>query len=128
VTSKTAQPAWGRWGYRYDAQGIKGPPDVPRSRRPPALSAEQTQELDELVLAGPDPKKDGVVRWRYVDLRGQIKARFEMEVHERTAGKPGEALASLMLRRLRMTRLRSQPCHPRQDPAAQEAFRKASPP
>ena len=63
------------WVHRYNAQGVEGLRDVPRSGRPPALSAEQMQELEGLVLAGPDLKRDGVVRWRCVDLRGQIKAR-----------------------------------------------------
>ena len=44
-----------------DSEGVR---DVPRSGRPPALSAEQMQELEELVLAGPDLAEDGVVRRR----------------------------------------------------------------
>ncbi len=55
-----------------------------------------------------------------LDLRAQIKVRFEVEVHERTVGK--------LLRRLRMTRLQPRPHHPKQDLAAQEAFRRTSPP
>ncbi|HEY0204454.1 MAG TPA: hypothetical protein VGC15_09925 [Acetobacteraceae bacterium] len=54
--------------------------------RPPALSAGQMQELDDLVLAGPDLARDGVVRWRCTDLRLQIKTKFEVDVHERTIG------------------------------------------
>ena len=90
--------------------------DVPRSGRPAALTAEQMQKLEGLVLAGPDLARDGVVRWRCVDLRGQIKARFEVEVHERTVGK--------LLRHLRMTRLQPRPYHPKRDLAAQEAYKK----
>ena len=102
--------------------------DVRNKSRPPALSAGQMQELNGLVLAGPDPARDDVVRWRCTDLHGQIKARFGVEVHERTVGKSGEALASPMLRRLRMTRLQPRPCHPKRDVAAQEAYRKTLPP
>ncbi len=104
------------WVHRYNAQGVAGLRDVPRSGRPAALTAEQMQELEGLVLAGPDLKRDGVVRWRCVDLRGQIKARFEVEVHERTVGK--------LLRHLRMTRLQPRPFHPKRDVAAQEAYKK----
>ena len=104
------------WVCRYNAHGREGLRDVARSGRPPALSAEQMQELEQLVLAGPDLKADGVVRWRCVDLRAQIKARFEVELHERTVGK--------LLRRLRMTRLQPRPYHPKQDVAAQEAYKK----
>lgn len=106
------------WVHRYNAHGVEGLRDVPRSGRPAALSAEQMQELEALVLAGPDLKEDGVVRWRCVDLRAQIKARFEVEVHERTVGK--------LLRRLRMTRLQPRPFHPKRELAAQEAYKKTS--
>jgi transposase len=114
------------WVHRYNAQGVAGLRDASRSGRPAALSAEQMQELNDLVLAGPDLTRDGVVRWRCSDLRGQIKARFEVEVHERTVGKPDEALASSLLRRLRMTRLQPRPYHPKRDLAAQEAYKKTS--
>ena len=107
------------WVHRYNAQGVAGLRDVSRSGRPAALSAEQMQELNDLVLAGPDLARDGVVLWRCSDLRGQIKARFEVEVHERTVGK--------LLRRLRMTRLQPRPYHPKRDLAAQEAYKKTSP-
>ena len=87
-----------------------------RSGRPPALSGEQLQELEALVLVGPDLAEDGVVRWRCVDLQARIKARFEVEMHERTVGK--------LLRRLRLTRLQPRPFHPKRDLAAQEAYKK----
>ena len=108
------------WVHRYNAHGVEGLRDVPRGGRPPALSAEQMQELAELVLAGPDLAENGVVRWRCVDLRGQIKARFEVELHERTVGK--------LLHRLGMTRLQPRPFHPKSDLAAQEACKKTLPP
>ena len=108
------------WVHRYNAHGVEGVRDVPRSGRPPALSAEQMQELEELVLAGPDLAEDGVVRRRCLDLRAQVQARFEVEVHERTVG--------TLLRRLRLTRLQPRPFHPKQDLAAQEAYERTSPP
>jgi len=83
--------------------------------------------LEGLVLAGPDLARDGVVRWRCVDRRAQIKTRFEVELHERTVGKPDEALASSLLCKLRMTRLQPRPSHPKSDLAAQEAYKKTSP-
>ncbi len=39
------------WVHRYNAHGVEGLRDAPREGRPPALSAEQTQELETLVLA-----------------------------------------------------------------------------
>ena len=108
------------WVHRYNAHGIEGLRDTRNKGRAPALTGEQMRELQALVLAGPDLAEDSVVRWRCVDLRAQIKARFEVEMHERTVGK--------LLRRLRMTRLQPRPHHPKRDLAAQEAFKKTSPP
>ena len=68
---------------------------------------------------GPEPDRDGVVRWRRVDLRAVIAARFGVRLHERSVGK--------VLRRLGFTRLSVRPKHPTSDPEAQEAFKKALP-
>jgi len=115
------------WVHRYNEHGVEGLRDTRNKGRAPALSADQMQTLKELVLAGPDLATDGVVRWRCVDLRTQIKTRFEVELHERTVGKPDEALASSLLCKLRMTRLQPRPYHPKSDLAAQEAYKKTSP-
>ena len=72
--------------------------------------------LKELVVAGPEPERDGVVRWRCIDLRAAIAARYEVTVHERTVGK--------LLRRLGLTRLQPRPYTPTKDAASQEAFKK----
>jgi transposase len=104
------------WVHRSNTHGVEGLRDISNKGRASALSAEQMQELEGLVLAGPDLAKDGVVRWRCVDLRAQIKTRFEVELHERTVGK--------LLRKLRMTRLQPRPYHPKSDLAAQEAYKK----
>jgi len=106
------------WVRRYNGHGVEGLRDIRNKGRAPALSTEQMQELEGLILAGPDLATDGVVRWRCVDLRVQIKARFEVEFHESTVGK--------LLRKLGMTRLQPRPCHPKSDPAAQEAYKKTS--
>ena len=108
------------WVHRYNAQGIAGLSDALRSGRPPALSDDQLSELKDLVLAGPDLERDGVVRWRCIDLRSVIKERYEVEIHERTVGK--------LLRRMGMTRVQPRPYHPRKDADAQRAFKKTSPP
>lgn len=107
------------WVHRYNEHGIEGLRDTRNKGRAPALSAEQMQELESLVLAGPDLAKDGVVRWRCVDLRAQIKARFAVELHESTVGK--------LLHKLGMTRLQPRPYHPKADLPAQEAYKKTLP-
>ena len=107
------------WVHRYNAEGLAGLRDRPRSGRKPRLTPEQEAELATAVEHGPDPDRDGVVRWRRVDLQALIEARFGARLHERTGGK--------VLRRLGFARLSVRPRHPRADEAAQEASEKASP-
>jgi transposase len=106
------------WVHRDNAEGLAGLHDRPRSGRKPRLTPEQMAELEKVVEQGPDPAQDGVVRWRRVDLKALIKARFDVELHERSVGK--------LLRRLGFARLSVRPQHPSSDPAAQEAFQKGS--
>lgn len=107
------------WVHRYNAQGIGGLSDAHRPGRTAALGGQLLEKLRDLVLAGPDPVLDGVVRWRCIDLRWAIQRRYDVLLHERTMGK--------LLRRLRMTRLQPRPYHPKKDAEAQEAFKKTSP-
>ena len=107
------------WVHRYNAEGLAGLHDRPRSGRKPRLTPEQIGELDKVVEQGPDPGTDGVVRWRRVDLQAVIVQRFGVQLHERSVGK--------LLRRLGFARLSVRPRHPKADGAAQEAFKKASP-
>ena len=107
------------WVRRYNEEGLAGLRDRPRSGRRPRLTAGQEAELVTAVERGPDPDRDGVVRWRRVDLQALIEARFAVRLHERSVGK--------VLRRLGFTRLSVRPKHPKADEAAQEAFKKTSP-
>ena len=107
------------WVHRYNAGGLDALRDRPRSGRRPRLTPEQGAELATVVEQGPDPDRDGVVRWRRIDLKALIEARFAVRLHERTVGE--------VLRRLGFTRLSVRPRHPKADAAAQEAFKKASP-
>ena len=98
------------WVIRYNAEGLAGLSD----RVPPGpafrLTPEQMAELAALVEAGPDPAVDQVVRWRRVDLRRVIAARWGVTFHERTVGK--------LLHRLGFARLSVRPKPPESDPAA----------
>ncbi len=107
------------WVHRYNAEGVAGLCDRARPGRPPGLSAAQLVELAQLVEAGPDVAVHGVVRWRCVDLRAEIKRRFEVEISERHVGR--------LLKRLRFTHLSVRPRHPKADEAAQQAFKKTLP-
>jgi transposase len=104
------------WVHRYNADGLAGLHDRPRSGRKPRLTPEQLAELEQVVEQGPDPARDGVVRWRRVDLQALIQARFGVALHERSVGK--------ILRRLGFARLSVRPQHPSSDPEAQETFKR----
>src|SRR3954454_3882318 len=107
------------WVHRYNAEGLAGLRDRPRSGRRPRLTAGQEAELVTAVERGPDPDRDGVVRWRRVDLPALIEGRCAVRLHERSVGEVLPGLGS--------TRLSVRPRHPKADEAAQEAFEKASP-
>ncbi len=109
------------WVIRYNTDGVAGLSD----RVPPGpafrLTPEQRAELAALVERGPDPAVDQVVRWRRVDLRRVIAARWGVEFHERTVGK--------LLHRLGFAKLSVRPKHPKTDPAAQAEWgKKLQPP
>jgi transposase len=103
------------WVHRYNEGGIAALASGKSTGRRPKLNAAEMAELYDLVVKGPDPEIDGVVRWRCVDLRAQIAKHFSVDVPERTVAK--------WLRRLRLTR-QPRPFHPKQDLAAQEEFKK----
>jgi transposase len=107
------------WVHRYNAEGLAGLRDRPRPGRRPRLTPEQEAELATAVERGPDPDRDGVVRWRRVDLKALIEARYSVALHERSVGK--------VLRRLGFSRVSVRPRHPKADATAQETFKKVSP-
>jgi len=107
------------WVIRYNELGIAGLVSRHGGGPRPALSEAQMAELLVMVVKGPDPEHDRVVRWRCVDLRDEVERRFAVRVHENTIG--------VWLRQMKLTRLQPRPFHPRKDPAAQEAFKKTLP-
>ena len=106
------------WVHRYNAEGLAGLANRGAPARPRRLSPAALTEVATWVEIGPDPERDGVVRWRRRDLQRRIEATFGVAVHERTVGK---YLVTLGYRRLSV-----RPRHPTADPAAQEAFKKVS--
>jgi transposase len=108
------------WVHRYNESGLEGLADRPRRNGPPPrLSAEQQAEVAEWVEQGPDLERDGVVRWRCVDLQRRIMQEFAVSLHERTVGK--------LLRKLSFRRLSVRPQHPQSAPEEQAVFRAALP-
>src|SRR3984957_5721324 len=73
----------------------------------PRLSEEQLAQLAQIVEAGPDREKDGVVRWRRLDLKRVIAERFGVDFHPRYVGK--------LLKKLGFSHISARPRHPAQD-------------
>ena len=107
------------WVHRYNAEGVEGLLDRPRAGRKPRLNQDQLAELDALVETQPDPVKDGVVRWRCVDLKTLIANRFGIEISERSVAR--------ILNERGFRKLSARSKHPQADEAAQQAFRQTSP-
>jgi len=85
---------------RFNAEGPDGLHDRPRSGRPEQLSPGQQAALKAHILHGPEPERDGVSYspWGL----------------------------SCLLKRLNLSRQKTRPSHPKGNPAAQAAFKKAA--
>jgi transposase len=77
------------------------------------------RELSVIVETGPDLERDGVVRWRRIDLTRVIEERFGVSYSERTI--------SDLLAVLSFSHISARPRHPKQDQRVLEAFKKTSP-
>ena len=105
--------------HRFNASGPEGLLDSWTEGQKPRLSAEQVAEFAQIVEAGPVREKDGVVRWRGIDLQRVIAERFGVDFHQRYVG--------TLLKKLRFSNISARPRHPAQDERIIEAFKKASP-
>ncbi|OYV89321.1 MAG: hypothetical protein B7Z57_13115 [Acidiphilium sp. 37-60-79] len=106
----------GRDYCRLRRQGVGEFPQL--NGPPPRLSAAQQAQIAAWVRQGPDLERDGVVRWRCVDLQRRIETEFAVTLHETSI--------SRLLRWLKFTRVQPRPYHPKKDAAAQDIFKKTS--
>jgi transposase len=106
------------WVHRFNAAGPEGLFDNWTEGPKPRLTPAQLAELATIVDGGPDREKDGVVRWRRVDLKRVIAERFGVAFHERYVGK--------LLKKLGFSHMSARPRHPAQDERIVEAFKKTS--
>ncbi len=104
------------WVHRYNDEGVSGLKDRHRTGCKPILNDEQWDDLARIVRAGPDPDKDGVARWRQVDLRDWLAREHGIICHERTVGK--------WLHKLGFACITTRPKHLKNDPKAIELFKK----
>ena len=99
---------------RYNAEGLAGLYDRPKSGRPPRLSEAEQAMLAARVFRGPDPERDGVCTWTRVDLCRWLEERFGKPLHPSSL--------SRVLKHLDLSRQKTRPAHPEADPKAQERF------
>ena len=107
------------WVHRFNALGRDGLIDNWMGGPKPHLSADQLAQFAQIVEAGPDREKDGVVRWRRIDLKWVIAERFGVAFHERYVGK--------LLQKLGFSHMSARPRHPAQDERIVEAFKNVWP-
>ena len=106
------------WVLRFNAEGPSGLVDRKAPGKAPTLTSEQRAALARVVEAGPEPWRDGVVRWRRIDLAQWLWEAFGASVSEATVGRE--------LRALGFRKLSARPRRYAQDPEAAEAFKKVS--
>ncbi|MGF7178469.1 transposase [Azospirillum doebereinerae] len=104
---------------RYNAEGVDGLRDRARTGRSPLLAAALEAKLAELIAAGPDVERDGVVEYRVRHIRDLALRHFGAD-YSRTGMQE-------RLYRMKLSFLTPRPIHPKTDTVAQEAFKKTLP-
>jgi transposase len=69
--------------HRFNVHGPEGLIDNWMGGPKRRLSADQLAELAQMIEAGPDREKDGVVRWRRIDLKRVIAEKFGVAFHDK---------------------------------------------
>jgi transposase len=106
------------WVHAFNSHGPEGLINGKAPGPTPKLSAEQKTEFAAIVEAGPDMEKDGVVRWRCIDLKRVIKERFDVDLDEVSVGR--------LLKQQGFSHVSARPRHPEQDAETLVAFKKTS--
>lgn len=101
---------------RYNAEGLDGLHDRPRSGRPSKLTEAQRQELREIALKGPDIETDGLSSYTRDDLVEIVAEKWQAQYAATSMGR--------ILRSLNLSRQKTRPSHPKKNPEAVEAFLK----
>jgi transposase len=101
---------------RYNAEGLDGLHDRPRSGRKPRLTQAEQAALAKLITDGPDVEASGLSAWTLSDLCVEIKQRWAKTLHP--------ASLSRVVRKLGFSRQKARQVHPQSDKEAQQAFQK----
>jgi transposase len=103
---------------RYNAEGVDGLLDRPRSGRKPRLTDAEQTELAKLITDGPDVEGTGVSAWTLADLCAEIKQRWAKTLHP--------ASLSRVVRKLGFSRQKARQMHLQSSKEAQEASKKGT--
>jgi transposase len=103
---------------RYNAEGIEGLHDRPRTGRPAKLSEAQRSELRAIVVKGPDVEAEDLSAHTRDDLVKIVATKWSVAYDPTSVGR--------ILRGLGLSRQKARPSHPKKDAAAAEAFKKGS--
>jgi transposase len=103
------------WVIRFNAEGVAGLRDRPRSGRPPFLDEGQMAAFKAIVLRGPHPERDGVCSWTARDLGRLVEERFGASYSE-------NGMLDL-LHGLGLSWQKTRPVHPEANLKAQQAFK-----
>ena len=101
---------------RYNVEGVAGLFDHPKGRRPEWLTESEQATLAGVIFRGPNPEIDGVCTWTRETLAVWISRKFGKTVHPSSLTR--------ILRRLKLSRQKARPVHPKTDAKAQERFQK----
>jgi transposase len=104
------------WVHAFNKFGLAGLVNDTSPGRPCKLSMRQKATLKSIVEAGPDPSRDGVVRWRCRDLVRTVEAKFGVSLSEDTIART--------LRVLGFSHITARPKHPEQKKGVIEGFKK----
>lgn len=100
------------WVHRFNAEGRAGLRDRPRSGRSWELGEADRHTRCVIVETGPDPERDGLARWRRIDLKTWLKNECGVAYHERSVGQ--------RRKRLGYRHMSVRPAHPQGDPDARK--------
>ncbi len=100
---------------RYNAEGLAGLRDRPRSGRPEKLTAAQREELRAWVLAGPDPEADSMSSYRLLDIAAHVQERWAVSY--------GLSALSRMLHRMGLSWQTTRPAPPRAMPRRRSSIK-----
>lgn len=108
------------WVHRYNDEGLDGLCNRPLPGRPPRLTQAQQGLVAGWIEAGADLGRDGVIRWRRIDVKRRIETEFGKTMSEQAVGK--------LLHRPGFSHISVRPCHPKHDAGAQPTHKKTSAP